>query len=163
MKRWLPFPLFSLVLLAMWLVLNGTLAAIHVLLGGALGLVGGLILARLQGPLGRTRRRVSTAAVLFWLMFVDIVRSNIAVGRIALYPGTRGRTAGFLQLPLEIRHPGGLAVLACVITATPGTSWAVYDAERNILTIHVLDLVDEAAWIRQFKQRYEQRLMEIFR
>ena len=53
-------------------------------------------------------------------------------------------------------------MLACVITATPGTSWARYDAARNVLTIHVLDLVDEQAWIRQFKERYERRLMEIF-
>jgi multicomponent K+:H+ antiporter subunit E len=162
MKRWLPFPLFSLSLLGMWLVLNGSLAAAHLVMGAALGVAGGLVLARLQAPLARVRRRVSVAAVLFWLMFVDIVRSNIAVGRIAFHPGIRGRTAGFLELPLEMRHPGGLAVLACVITATPGTSWARYDAARNILTIHVLDLVDEQAWIKQFKERYERRLMEIF-
>jgi multicomponent K+:H+ antiporter subunit E len=47
MKRWLPFPLFSLALLAMWLVLAGTTAAAHVLLGAVLGIAGGRILARL--------------------------------------------------------------------------------------------------------------------
>jgi multicomponent K+:H+ antiporter subunit E len=161
-KRWLPFPLFSLSLLGMWLLLNGTLAAAHIVLGAVIGVAGGLILARLQAPLYRVRHRAWTAAVLVWLMFVDIVRSNIAVGRIAFRPGIRGRTAGFIDLRLKIRHPGGLAVLACVITATPGTSWARYDAARNVLTIHVLDLVDEQAWIRQFKERYERRLMEIF-
>ena len=65
-------------------------------------------------------------------------------------------------MPLQLRNPGGLAVLACIITATPGTSWARYDAQQNILTIHVLDLVDEQAWITQFKSRYENRLMEVF-
>jgi multicomponent K+:H+ antiporter subunit E len=63
---------------------------------------------------------------------------------------------------LDLRHPGGLAVLACIVTATPGTSWARYDATRNVLTLHVLDLVDEGAWVTQFKQRYEKALMEIF-
>lgn len=162
MKRWLPFPVFSLLLLGMWLVLNGTLAIAHLGLGAALGVAGGLVLARLEPPLGRIRRRASTTVALFWLVFLDIVRSNIAVARIALHPGMRGRSAGFLELPLEMRHPGGLAVLACIITATPGTSWARYDAARNLLTIHILDLVDEQAWIRQFKERYERRLMEIF-
>jgi multicomponent K+:H+ antiporter subunit E len=90
------------------------------------------------------------------------VRSNVAVLRIVFHPAMRGRTSGFLSLPLELRHPGGLAILACIITATPGTSWARYDAARNVLTIHVLDLVDEHAWIAQFKDRYERRLMEIF-
>jgi multicomponent K+:H+ antiporter subunit E len=110
-----------------------------------------------------TRRlRMAAIAQLLWLVFSDIVRSNIAVARIVLGLGARRRTAGFLSMPLELRHPGGLAVMACIVTATPGTSWARYDAERGILVIHVLDLVDEDAWIRIFKQRYERRLLEIF-
>jgi multicomponent K+:H+ antiporter subunit E len=31
-----------------------------------------------------------------------------------------------------------------------------------LLMIHVLDLVDEAEWIRTIKQRYERHLLEIF-
>ena len=162
MTRLLPYPLFSLSLAAMWLVLNATLAPLHVLLGLGIGFGGGLTLARLQPPAGRARLRAAALAALAWLFFLDIARSNVAVLRIAFHPAIRGRTAGFLSLPLELRHPGGLAVLACIITATPGTSWARYDAARNVLTIHVLDLVDEQAWIAQFKERYERRLMEIF-
>ena len=53
-------------------------------------------------------------------------------------------------------------MVACIITATPGTSWVRYDRAAGVVTIHVLDLVDEQAWIRLFKQRYERRLLEIF-
>lgn len=162
MNRVLPYPLLSLSLLATWLVLNETVAPGHVLLGAALALGGGRILAALQAPAGRVRRRAGAIAELFWLVFVDIVRSNFSVARIVLNPGVRGRTSGFLTMPLEVRHPGALAALACIITATPGTSWARYDAARNMLTIHVLDLVDEDAWIHLFKARYERRLREIF-
>jgi multicomponent K+:H+ antiporter subunit E len=162
MKRWLPYPGLSTALLAMWLLLNETLAPAQVLLGIALGLAGGRILAVLQPPRGRVRTRAIAVASVLWLVFVDIVRSNLAVGRIVLHPHSRGRVAGFLTIPLETRHPGALAALACIITATPGTSWARYDAAGNALTIHVLDLIDEQAWIRQFKERYERRLKEIF-
>jgi multicomponent K+:H+ antiporter subunit E len=162
MKRWLPFPMLSLALAAMWLVLNQTIAPGHLLLGAVLGLYGGYVLSRLQTPTRRLRRRAAALAILFWLALVDIVRSNVAVARIVVHPGTRGRTAGFLSMPLEVRHPGALAVLACIITATPGTSWARYDGEHNVLTIHILDLVDEDAWVALFKGRYERRLMEIF-
>jgi multicomponent K+:H+ antiporter subunit E len=162
MKHVFPYPFFSLSLLAMWLLLNGTLALEHALLGAAFGLAGGQIFAALQASRSRVRRRVSAVGQLLWLAFVDIVRSNIAVARIVVHPALRGRTSGFLTMPLEVRHPGALAVLACIITATPGTSWARYDASRNALTIHVLDLVDEKAWISLFKERYERRLMEIF-
>jgi multicomponent K+:H+ antiporter subunit E len=162
MSRWLPYPLLGLALLAMWLVLNESVTPEHVLIGGVLALVGIWVLALLQPPTRRVRRRVGASAMLCWLVFADIVRSNLAVARIVVQPGRRGRVAGFLDMPLEVRHPGALAVLACIITATPGPSWARYDAARNAVTIHVLDLVDDQAWIRQFKERYERRLKEIF-
>lgn len=162
MRRWLPFPLFSAALAAMWLLLYQSLAPAHLLAGAALGIGAGLAFAALQPPTRHVRRRAGVALRLLWLVFADIARSNLAVGRIVFHPRTRGRTAGFLSLPLEVRHPGALAVLACIITATPGTSWARYDAAANVLTIHVLDLVDEQAWISLFKQRYERLLLEVF-
>lgn len=159
MRRWLPYPILSLALAAAWLVLNQSVDAAHILLGGALGLAGGRILAALQPP-HRRPRRAAVALELFFLVLADIVRSNIAVARIVLNPRQK-RTAGFLSLPLELRHPAGLAAVACIVTATPGTSWARYDAAGNIVTIHVFDLLDEEEWIHIFKQRYERRLREI--
>lgn len=160
MTRWLRHPLVFVSLLAMWLLLNESVAPAQVLLGAVLALGGTALAALLQPPQGRVR--MAAIAQLLWLVFADIVRSNIAVARIVLGLGAQRRTAGFLSMPLELRHPGGLAVMACIVTATPGTSWARYDAERGIVVIHVLDLVDEEAWIRIFKQRYERRLLEIF-
>jgi len=159
MKRWLPYPLLSAFLFAMWLLLNGTLWPGHLLLGAALALGGGLALARLQPPRG-TVRRPGLILELFWLVFADIVRSNLAMARIVLDPRTRP-VSGFLEMPLELRHPGGLAIMACIITATPGSSWAGYDGARGVVTIHVLDLIDADSWRRTFKERYERRLLEI--
>jgi multicomponent K+:H+ antiporter subunit E len=67
-----------------------------------------------------------------------------------------------MKIPLDLRDPYGLAALACIITATPGTVWAGLSPDGGTLTIHVLDLQDEEAWVRIIKQRYERRLMEIF-
>jgi multicomponent K+:H+ antiporter subunit E len=152
-----------LLLLALWLLLNQSLAAGHVLIGAALALGGTLAYVRLQPPGKRVRGRPWATIELFCLVLADILRSNVAVARIVLGLGRGKRTAGFLSMPLEVRDPRALAVMACIITATPGTSWARYDGTRNELTIHVLDLVDEAAWIRLFKERYERRLLEIFK
>jgi multicomponent K+:H+ antiporter subunit E len=162
MTRLFPYPWFSVALAAMWLVLNGSLEFVHLVMGTLVGAAGGLVFARLQAPEGKIRRRAGAVVSLLWLVLLDIVASNIAVLKIVLQPGSGSRRSGFLSMPLQLRHPGGLAVLACIITATPGTSWARYDAAPNVLTIHVLDLVDEEAWIDQFKNRYERRLMEIF-
>ena len=151
-----------LALLALWLILNESLAPGQVLLGIALALAGVAVFSRLQPPTRRVRSRPGAALSLLALVFADIVRSNLAVARIVLGLGARSRSAGFISMPLELRHPAGLAVVACIITATPGTSWVRYDSAANTLTIHMLDLVDTDDWVLLFKQRYERRLMEIF-
>jgi multicomponent K+:H+ antiporter subunit E len=160
-RRWLPYPFVSLLLAALWLALNETVAPLDLAVGALAGAAGGLALARLAPPLGRARRRWRAAAELAWLVFADVVKSNVQVARIVLLRPA-GRRAGFLDLPLEARHPAALAAVAMIVTATPGTSWARYDAARGVVTIHMLDLADGEAWAREFKARYERRLLEIF-
>jgi multicomponent K+:H+ antiporter subunit E len=161
MKRWLPFPLLWVLFVAMWLALNETLAAGDVILGAfaALAAVSGLHLR--QEPQTRVRKP-RVAIELLWLVFTDVVRSNIAVALIVLRPRMHGRKAGFVEIPLRLRNPVGLAALACIITSTPGTAWAGYNSQTGVLTTHVLDLVDEERWVRTIKDRYERRLVEIF-
>lgn len=162
MKTVIPSPYITLGLWGLWLVLQGSFALADHLLGLAMGLVGGIVYARLEPPREVASNFLRPAVVLAWRVLVDIVRSNIAVARIALHLPARGRVSGFLEIPLVLRDPRGLAVLACIVTATPGTSWAHYDATTGALTLHVLDLFDEEAWVRQFKEYYEQALLEIF-
>lgn len=162
MRRIVPHPLLSAGLLAMWLILNDSVAAADILLGLGIALWGGAVYDRLEPGRGRTGRLLVPSFMLAWLVLIDIVRSNLAVLRISLRLPGRPRVAGFLSIPLQLRDPRGLAVLAGIVTATPGTSWAHYEGAANVLTLHVLDLVDEEAWVREFKDRYERRLMEIF-
>jgi multicomponent K+:H+ antiporter subunit E len=161
MKRWLPFPVLWVLLVATWLALNETLASAHVLLGAGVALAAILGLSVLQEPQTRLRRP-RVAAELLWLVLADVVRSNIAVARIVLHLGAHKQTAGFLEIPLTLRNPAGLAALACIITSTPGTAWAGYNSRSGVLTMHILDLLDEETWVRIIKDRYERRLMEIF-
>jgi multicomponent K+:H+ antiporter subunit E len=162
MTRWLPFPLLSTCLLGMWLLLNQALSLGHILLGGLLAIFGGWLMTALQ-PAAGTMRNPRAIATLVFLVLVDIIRSNVAVARIIL--GTRHRSivSGFLNIPLDMRDQYGLAVLACIITATPGTLWVQYNPKTGMLMIHVLDLVDESVWIETIKGRYERLLLEIFK
>lgn len=161
MRRWLPFPMMSLALFALWLLLNRSLTPGHLILGACLGIGGALLLTALELPRARVRRP-GVILALSWVVFTDIVRSNIAVARIILGRGALSRISGFMNIPIEMSTPYGLAALAIIITSTPGTLWVNFDPEKKILTIHVLDLADENAWIETIKQRYERRLMEIF-
>lgn len=160
MRGWLPYPVISAMLLATWLLFNQSLAIAHILLGGILAVVGSWVLVRLDAPPHLFRR--------FWVILrlllevaVDMTRSNMRVARLTLRDKPE-RTPGFVRIQLSVRSHYGLAVLACIITATPGTSWVAYDPESNVLVIHVLDLVDDDDWGAIIKVRYEGLLMEIF-
>jgi|KBSSwiStaDraftv2_1062776.scaffolds.fasta_scaffold03500_4 multicomponent K+:H+ antiporter subunit E len=161
MKRMLPFPLLTTGLLVLWLLLNQTLSPGHLLLGGAAALLGGRLLTALEPPRVRLRR-LAPIFRLAGFVAADIVRSNIAVALIVLGVTGRERKSGFVHIPLDLRQPYGLAVLACIITSTPGTLWVSFDEATGTLTIHVLDLIDESEWIRTIKGRYERLLLEIF-
>lgn len=160
MRRLLPHPWLALSLLVMWLLLGQTLDRAHIVLGIAVAVGTGIVYAPLApqaAPL-----RFAAIARLLAVVLGDVVRSNLAVAWIVFGPGRSARRAGFVRIPLETRHAGALAVLAMIVTATPGTSWAGYDVAGNILTLHMLDLADEAAFARDFKTRYENPLREIF-
>jgi multicomponent K+:H+ antiporter subunit E len=161
MKPKLVFPFLWALLLAMWLVLNGAMTAADVLLGALVATAAVLALAAVEAP-HPPNLKIRLALELFVLVLADVVRSNLAVAWIVLRPGDRQRKAGFVPIPLRLRNPRGLAALACIITSTPGTAWAGYDSTAGVLTMHVLDLVDEAEWVRVIRERYEHRLLGVF-
>jgi len=161
-RRILPHPLLALALLLAWLLLMESASLGAVLLGGVVALGGSWAFASLAPPRARLRRPAVLAGLLRDVL-VGVVRSNNAVARIILGPTAGGtRRARFVRIPLDMRNPYGLAALACILTATPGTVWAEYDAEDGTMLLHVLDLIDEAEWVRIVKERWERRLMEIF-
>ena len=147
------------VLFLMWLLLNDSLSLGHVLLGLALG-AGLAWSSRVLRPARARIRRPHLALVLLGLVASDIVRSNLSVARIVL--GLRQARPGFVKIPLDLTDSHGLAGLATIVTATPGTVWVDHDAASSTLTLHVLDLRSEQEWIDWLKNRYERLLMEIF-
>lgn len=159
MSRLLPYPLLALSLLTMWLLLNG-LSLGHFVLGSAIGIAASNVTAALQPPVSKIRRWHLLPKLLGIVLF-DIWRSNVAVTRLILFPGQHRRVSGFVIVPLELRDPVALAILACIVTCTPGTAWIEYDSTASKVMIHVFDLVDEVHWIDLIKNRYERLLLEI--
>jgi multicomponent K+:H+ antiporter subunit E len=160
-KRLVPAPVLSLALLVLWLLLNRSLSAGHIVLGTVLALAIPLLTAGLR-PLPVHIRKPGAVLRLALAVAVDTVRSNVAVARLLLAPGRRRHPAGFVHIPLDVRDPNALAVLATIVCITPGTAWAELALDRSVLLLHVLELDDAATVIANVKRRYEAPLMEIF-
>ena len=155
-------PVLTAWLIVTWLLLNQTMSLGHLVLGAVLGIVLASA-SRALRPLQPRIRHGYLVPVLFTVVLLDIIRSNIAVAGIVL-GFVRGRQlrSGFVHIPLELEDPHGLAVLAGILTATPGTVWVQHDASTRTLLLHVLDLRDEAEWIAWVKNRYERLLIRVF-
>ena len=160
MKRWIPHPVVSCLVLTVWLGLHSSLAPIH-LAGGVL--LAGLVPRLLHRSLGHARRTrrpwlaIRLAGVVLW----DIVTANLAVARRVLGPMARLQP-DFIEVPLDLAHPDAVALLASIIAITPGTVVADIDEARARILVHVLDLADSTALVSEIKHRYEQPLKEIF-
>jgi multicomponent K+:H+ antiporter subunit E len=159
MRRLLPSPVLSCGLLAMWLALSPALDAAAVVLGAVVAIATPLLTAPLRPTPVRARRPL-VAVCLLGRVVLDSLRSNVAV--LAAIATRRPLRSGFVRVPLDVRDPNALAVLAMIVTATPGTAWAELAHDRSALLLHVLDVDDEAAVVATIKDRYERPLREIF-
>ena len=161
MSRLLPHRLLSAALVVMWLLLT-RLSPGHLILGSVIAVLAGWAYARIEPEAPRIRAW-GPLLRLVALVSVDIVRSTLAVARLMLTDGRHGaRRSAFVEIPLRVRHPQALALLALILTATPGTAWLEHDPETGILLLHVFDMIDEEEWRVLIRDRYETNLLEAF-
>lgn len=160
-KRLIPSPPLSFALFVVWVLLNQSLHFATLLLAAILAIVVPLITRGLR-PAAVRMRRPGVALRLTARALVDMVHSALTVAKALLTQRRSSLRPAFVVVPLDVRDPNALAVLAMILCLTPGTAWGELALDRSTLLIHVFDLEDEAAFIELVKTRYERPLMEIF-
>lgn len=160
MSRVLPHPLLAVAIVLMWLLLN-RFSPGHLVLGIAVAVSASHAMAALE-PNRPHIRRWDLVALLLCRMSVDIAKSNASVARLILTERRTTRHSGFVEIDLDLKSSLALAILAVVVTATPGTAWIDYDAARGRMLLHVFDLKDPEEWRQTIATRYGRLLKEIF-
>jgi multicomponent K+:H+ antiporter subunit E len=160
--RWLlPSPVLSVALFLLWILLMQSLSAGTLVLGTVLAIFWPAVTVRLRPTPVRLRRPLVMAR-LFCRVVSDMLLSNAEVAWAILTRRSRDIRSGFVHIPLELRDPNGLAVLAMIVTFTPGTAWAQLSADNRVLLLHVLAIQNEADVVALIQRRYVRPLMEIF-
>lgn len=155
-----PHPYLSLLLAASWIALQQSLALPQLITAGVLGWGLPRLLHGFLEPGARLRSGLK--AVRFTLVVLyDIVVANFTVARIVLSPWSRPQP-GWVVVPLDLRHPTGIVLLATVITTTPGTVSCIVDEAGRRILVHALDCPDAPGMAQEMKARYERPLMEMF-
>lgn len=160
--RWLfPHPLLTLLLAVVWILLQNEFSAGMAVFGVILG----IIITKATAIWWPERpgsihlgKMFSYALLVIW----DILVANIQVAWIVLtVPNSRLKPA-WVVIPLELKQPEAITVLAGTITLTPGTVSADLSDEGHSLLVHALHTDDPDSVRDEIKERYERRLLEIF-
>ncbi|ODC02488.1 Na+/H+ antiporter subunit E [Terasakiispira papahanaumokuakeensis] len=159
-SRLFPTPVLSLLLWALWILLQNGFSIGHAILGAFLATVIPLATYRFwnrQPDIQRPGKLLRYMVIVAW----DILLANIEVAKLILGPQRKLKPA-FIEVPLDLVGDFPITILASTITLTPGTVSANVSEDRRHLLLHCLRVEDEKALIQEIKTRYEAPLKEIF-
>ena len=159
--RILPHPLLTLTLVVVWQMLVN-----YVSLGTLVfGLILGIVIPLITAPYWPDRPRLKNPAMIVEFILVvlwDIVVANVVVAKTILFTRNTAMHPAWVSIPLDLRTPEAITVLAGTITMTPGTVSSDVAADGRSLLVHCLDAPDPDSVRDDIKNRYERRLKEIF-
>ena len=157
----LPHPLLTLLLAVVWTLLQNEFSAGMMVFGVVLGILipWGTSIWWPDTPKGfRLGTILTYSIIVIW----DILVANVQVAWIVLTVPNAKLKPAWIVVPLELRKPEAITVLAGTITLTPGTVSADLSDEGHSLLVHVLHTDDPDAVRDEIITRYQRRLKEIF-
>ncbi len=161
LRRIFPHPQLTLLLTLVWCLLVNALSLNTVVMGLFLGTIIPLTTAR-YWPDRPTLRNPAMIVEYIVVALWDIIVANVVVARLVLFRRNADLHPAWVAIPLDLRSPEAITVLAGTITLTPGTVSADLSTEGHMLLVHCLNAEDTDAVRDEIKDRYERRLKEIF-
>jgi len=157
----LPHPLLTLLLALVWTLLQNEFSAGMMVFGLILGILTPWSTSVWwpDRPKGfRIGKMIPYCGLVIW----DIIVANIQVAWIVISVPNSKLKPAWIVVPLELRQPEAITVLAGTITLTPGTVSADLSDGGHSLLVHVLHTDDPGAVRDDIHNRYQNRLKEIF-
>jgi multicomponent K+:H+ antiporter subunit E len=159
-RRYRPRVFNFVLLFVVWILLTNTFTFGNVLLATLLAWVIPVLVGSLQTAAPSIVTPLKGARYVLVLLG-DIIVANIVVAKQVLGPLDKLKP-GFIAIPLELKQPLPITLLASTISLTPGTVSTEVSADNKTLYVHALNVESELKLIEHIKKRYETPLKEIF-
>lgn len=160
MSKLFPKPRLSVLLFLIWVTVHISLSLGNVILGAVLAIVVPLYTTRFWPEAPRVKNLTLLGRYIVIFLY-DVLIANLQVAAWILGPQEKLKPR-FLYIPLEVRHPFTITVLASTISLTPGTVSSHVSGDRKLLIVHCLHTDDPDELVAEIKERYEAPLKEIF-
>jgi multicomponent Na+:H+ antiporter subunit E len=152
----------EILLLALaWMALTGDWSPAAALFAAAFA----WLLLRLARPLGgegfraiRLRRLPGFA----WFFLKELLAANLKVAAAVAAPRGRIRPA-IVACPLTLDRDAEIALLANLITLTPGTLSLEVSRDRRTLYVHAMAVTSPEDLRREIRDGFERRILQVFR
>lgn len=150
------------VLLALaWVALTGDATPGNAVFALALAALA-LVAARPLGPGGFARVRWARLPGFVLYFGWQVLLANARVARAVLAPLPRLRPA-IVAIPLTLERDAEIALLANLITLTPGTLSLEVSEDQRTLYVHALGVADVEAVRAEVREGFERRVKEVLR
>jgi len=153
--------LINLLLMLAWVFVTSSFSEVNLLFGFLLGLVAIFLIREQVGTISylvRIRRIISLAL----LFLKELVLSAVRVAVLVLRPNMNLKP-GIFAFPLTVDRDFEIALLANMITLTPGTLSVDVSPDRRFLYVHAVNCSDIEAGKEDIANGFERKILEAFR
>lgn len=161
MQRILPHPGLSVGLVIAWMLFANEFTLGALIIGVVMGVLIPIPTARFW-PHRPDVRFGKDLLIYGWIILVDVVIANFHVAWIVLTKPNKKLRSAWFSVPLSLKSPEAVDILAGTISLTPGTVSADISSDGRHLLIHALDVDDVEAAAALIKSRYEAQLLKVF-
>ncbi len=152
---------WNILLAAAWVLMTGSFEFLNYVFGFAIGYTVILLMSRSVSALTDYPRRLPRA-IYFLLYFIgELIKSNVKIAFDIITPTFLGKP-GVIGIELEAKTNLEITLVANLISLTPGTLSLDVSANKKILFVHAMYLIDEDE-VRAELKHLEQRLLKVMR
>jgi multicomponent Na+:H+ antiporter subunit E len=153
--------LINILLALAWGAVTGSFSLLNLVFGFVIAAIA-LWIIREQFHTQAYIKKAWRVTSLILVFLKDLTVSAFRVAVIVLAP-TRRYQPGFIAFPLTTDRAPEIAILANMITLTPGTLSVDVSDDKSTLFIHCIDVPDTEALKRDIAEGFERKIMEAMR
>lgn len=154
--------LMHLLLTLIWVALTGSFAFVNFFFGFLLSFLLMWVIST-TNPERRKYFKLIPQIIGFILFFIkELIKANLQVAYDVITPKFYMQP-GIVSVPLDAKTDLEITLLANFITLTPGTLSLDVSDDRKVLYIHAMFVKDRDSFVREIKEGFERRLLNILR
>lgn len=153
--------LMNIMLSLIWIALTGSLTVVNFMFGFALSFLIMWIISTSQPNRKYFRVIPNIFSFVFYFLY-ELIKANIQVAYDVITP-TFYMKPGIISVPLDVTTDLEITLLANIISLTPGTLSLDVSNDKKVLYVHAMYIKDKEEFIKDIKNGFERRLLEIMR